>query len=268
MYLDRVKEKRKKQRQKNREGTCTSGRELWSRKSFHTLGSPFTGGDGRWAGEKLQSHGGECSNKGAEGKAERFLHRGSVPTSTHQPEMLVCSPIGACGDWELRLGLQSSDPRERTGVGCVKTAWSGLVRHSWPGGSLGKSLDLLKRQETIVLGCMRRGDSFPVCQQKAEHSLNELQRLAWATAISLDPRDGHEMLRLLPLPPRILCESTGHYRYLPTPPHPPGACAACHCQGPMIQGQLPRENMWSVSAYCNIKPASATAGLPCNQPLL
>ena len=129
-YLGRAKEKRKKQRQKNRDGTRTSGRELWRRKSFHTLGSPFTGGDEEWARGKLRSHGGERSNRGAEGKADRFLHRGSVPTSTHQPEKLVCSPSGAGGGWELRLRLQRSNPRERTGVGCVKTAWRGLVRHS------------------------------------------------------------------------------------------------------------------------------------------
>ena len=71
---------------------------------------------------ELQSHGGECSNRGAEGKAERFLHRGSVPTSTHQPKRLVCSPAGVGGGWELRLRLQRSDPRERTGVGGVNTA--------------------------------------------------------------------------------------------------------------------------------------------------
>ena len=72
-------------------------------------------------GGKLQSHGGERSHRGAEGKAERFPHRGSVPSSTHQPERLVCSPVGAGGGWELRLGLRS-DLRERTGVGCVNTA--------------------------------------------------------------------------------------------------------------------------------------------------
>ena len=71
---------------------------------------------------KLQSHGGECSHRGAEGKAERFPHRGSVPTSTHQPERLVCSPAGAGGVWELTLGLRRSDPRERTAVGCMNTA--------------------------------------------------------------------------------------------------------------------------------------------------
>ena len=77
---------------------------------------------GRGAEGKLQSHGGEHSNRDAEGKAERFPHRESVPTSTHQPERLVCSPAGAGLGWELRLGLRRSDPRERTGVGCVNTA--------------------------------------------------------------------------------------------------------------------------------------------------
>ena len=76
---------------------------------------------GGWRG-RLQRHKGELSNRGAEGKAERFPHRGSVPTSTHQPERLVCSPAGAGVGWELRLALQRSDPREGTGVGCVKTA--------------------------------------------------------------------------------------------------------------------------------------------------
>ena len=78
----------------------------------------------RWGvvGWKLRSHRGEHSHRGAEGKVERFPHRGRVPTSTHQPERLVCSPAGAGGGWELRLGLQRSDPRERTGVGCVNTA--------------------------------------------------------------------------------------------------------------------------------------------------
>ena len=117
---------KKKQRQKNKDGTCVSGRELWRRKSFHTLGSPFAGGDRGWRG-KLRSHGGECSNRGAEGKAERLPHRVSVPTSTHQPERLVCSPARAGEGWELRLRLRRSDPRERTGVGCVNTAWRGLV---------------------------------------------------------------------------------------------------------------------------------------------
>ena len=43
-YRGRVKENRKKQTQKNRDRTCTSGRELWRRKSFHTLGRWEMGG--------------------------------------------------------------------------------------------------------------------------------------------------------------------------------------------------------------------------------
>ena len=43
---------------------------------------------------------------------------------------------------------------------------------------------------------------------------------------------------------------------------PLGACAACHCQGPMIQGQLPWENTWHASGCCNVMLASAAAGSP------
>ena len=60
--------------------------------------------------------------QGCRGQRERFTHRGLVPTNTHQPERLVCSPTGAGGGWELRLGFRRSDPRERTGVGGVNTA--------------------------------------------------------------------------------------------------------------------------------------------------
>ena len=74
------------------------------------------------AGGKIQSHAGQSSSRDAEGKAKRFPHRRLVLTSTHQPERLVCSPAGAGGYWELRLGLRRSDPRERTGVDCVNTA--------------------------------------------------------------------------------------------------------------------------------------------------
>ena len=65
-------------------------------RSPHTR-SPFAGGDFGWQGGKLRSHGGERSHRGAEGKAERFPHRGSALSSTHQPERLVCSPAGAGG---------------------------------------------------------------------------------------------------------------------------------------------------------------------------
>ena len=55
-------------------------------KSFCTLGSPVTGGDRG----QIRILRGECSNRSMEGKAERISHRGVVPTSTPQPETLVC----------------------------------------------------------------------------------------------------------------------------------------------------------------------------------
>ena len=51
------------------------------------------------------------------------------------------------------------------------------------------------------------------------------------------------------------------HRSLSTPPLP-GAGAACHCQGPVIRGQIPRENARHTSGWCNVTPASATAGSP------
>ena len=76
--------------------------------------APETGAS---SGYQRRSH----SNRGAEEEAERFPHGGSAPSSTHQPERLVCSPAGAGGGWELRLGLRL-DRRERIGVGCLNTA--------------------------------------------------------------------------------------------------------------------------------------------------
>ena len=51
------------------------------------------------------------------------------------------------------------------------------------------------------------------------------------------------------------------HRSLSTPPLP-GACAARHCQGLVIQGQLPLENARRTSGWCNLTLASATSGSP------
>ena len=52
------------------------------------------------------------------------------------------------------------------------------------------------------------------------------------------------------------------HRSLSTPPLP-GACAAHHCQGLVIQGQIPWENTWCTSGCCSVMLASATAGSHC-----
>ena len=97
-------------------GSCEQGK-VSTHKESPSREEAACGGGG-----KLQSHGRGCSNRGAEGKVERFPHRGLVPTSTHQPEMLVCSTTGVGRGWELRLRLWRSDARERPEVGCVNTA--------------------------------------------------------------------------------------------------------------------------------------------------
>ena len=156
---------------------------------------------------KLWSLRGEHSIRWVESKAERDMHRRSAPTGTPQPEMLVSSPAGAGGGCVLRLW--KSEPGERTGVGCVKTALGGqnVVHHS--GGSPGRSLGLPERPVTIVGGFMRRGGPaidvhFSVHSQAAGHHLNECQGCTRATAAILDPRGGSGLLPLLPLPTRIL----------------------------------------------------------------
>ena len=108
--------------QKKKEEKETKDLHLWEgavkeEKFPHARKSPHWW---RWEGGEPQRWG---QQRGCGGKAERILHRGSVPTRTHQSEMLVGSPARAGGGWVLRLGFWKSDPRERTGVGCMKTAW-------------------------------------------------------------------------------------------------------------------------------------------------
>ena len=129
----------------------------------------------------------------------------------------LSSPRGLSAHPPGRAGLGAE---VRASVGSQGEDWGwrrehslkGLAHHSWLGGRPGKSLQLLKRQETFsclfVSQRARRGDS--------ERHLNELQRRAQAVAISAGPRDGRETLRLLLPPPKSLCASTGHSPHRPS----------------------------------------------------
>ena len=154
---------------------------------------------------------GSHSNRGAEEKKERFLHRGLVPGSTQQPKRLFCSParagVGLGAEARASVGSQGEDWGWRN-----EHSMKGLAHHNWLGGRPGKSLQLPKRQESFsclfVSRCARRGDS--------ERCLNELQRRGQAAVISADPRDGRETLRLLLPPPKSLWASTGHSPHCPS----------------------------------------------------
>ena len=88
MYLGRAKEKRK-----NRDKRIGRDLHQWEgavkEESFPYTRKPLRGQRLRVVEGKLRSRGGQRSHRGAEGKVERFQHRGLLPTSTHQPERLV-----------------------------------------------------------------------------------------------------------------------------------------------------------------------------------
>ena len=126
MYLDRAKEKKEKQRQKNRDGTCTSGRQLWRRKGFHTLGSPFAGGDcGWWRGEALeprrraQPQG--CGGQSGEIPAQR------IGANQHSPAREACL-LPRPGGWGLGAEARAS-------VGSQGEDWGWLHAHNLKGAS-------------------------------------------------------------------------------------------------------------------------------------
>ena len=127
MYLGRAKEKRKKPRQKNRDRTCTSGRELWRRKSFHTLGSPFTGGDRGWWGEVLEPQR-RVQQQGWRGQS-REIPTQKIGADQHSPARetywLTCR-----GGWGLGAEAPASSEVRSQGED-----WGWLREHSLKGAS-------------------------------------------------------------------------------------------------------------------------------------
>ena len=173
------------------------------------------------------------------------------------PRGLSAQPPGRAGlgaeAWASEVGSQGEDWGWQH-----EHSLKGLVRHGYPGGSPGKSLELPKRRETspclFVSWCARRGDS--------ERRLKELQRRARAAVISVDPRDGHETLGLLQPPPKSLCASTGHIHTAP----PRSRCSP-PLPASVIQGQLPRENARSASGWCNVTTPLPPQARPASVPL-
>ena len=82
----------------------------------------------RWGvvGGKLRSHGGERSNRGAEGKAERFPQR--IGANQHSPAREACR-LTRRGGWGLGAEAQASEVR------CQRDDWGWLCEHSLKGTS-------------------------------------------------------------------------------------------------------------------------------------
>ena len=210
--MGRAKEKRKKKRQRNWYGTFTSGRELWRRKSFHTLWSPLTGRD---RGE-LQSLRGECSNRGVEGKMERIPPRGSVPTSTLQPEMLACPPAW----WGLGAEVQTSEVRH------LGEDWGWLQEDSLrsycatDAGDQEETWAYQRGKGPLLWGAQKEGQAchriFFLCALTDSRAPpTQVPGAGVSLGSYLGPQRWVQWLLLPPLPPRFLWASTGHCPHLP-----------------------------------------------------
>ena len=176
-----------------------------------------------------------------------------MPSSTHQPKRLVCSPAGAGGGWELRLGLR---------VGSQGEDWGWRREHSLKGAS---APQLAGRESGKKSGAAEETRDFflPLCflvheERGFRAPLKGAPETGASRGYQRGPqRRAWDAKAAAAATKKPVCKN----RSLSTPPLP-GACAARHCQGPVIQGQLPRENTWCASGCCNVMLASAAAGSP------
>ena len=86
-----------------------------TRKPLHWQRQGLAGGRGTLEPQRsVQQHG--CGGQSGEIPVQR------ISAEQHSPAREACLlPRRGRRGWELRLGLRRSDPRERTGVGCVNT---------------------------------------------------------------------------------------------------------------------------------------------------
>ena len=234
MYLGGTKEKRKKKnRQKNRVGTCTSGRELWRRKSFHTLGSPFTGGDRGSGGEAFEPWR-RAQPQGCRGQS-REIPAQRIGADQHSPAREAC--LLTCRD-ERRLGAEAWASE----VGSQGEDWGWWRKHSLKGVSAPQLAGRGSRKKSGAAEEERHffwPFCFLVCE---ERGLRAPLKGASETGVSCGCQHGPQRWAwdanaAAATTKKPVCE----HRSLSTPPLP-GACAAGYCQGTVIQGQLPREN--------------------------
>ena len=176
-----------------------------------------------------------------------------MPTSTHQPERFLCSPAGTGGGWGLGAEARASEVRSQG------EDWGWRREHSLKGAS---SPQLAGRESRKKSGAAEetRDQYF---RAREERGFRAPLKQAPETGVSRGyqhrpQRRAWDAKAAAAATKKPVCK----HRSLSTPPLP-GACAARHCQGPVIQGQLPQENAWLTSGWCNVTLASAATGSPC-----
>ena len=119
-YLGRAKENRKNRDKRRGTGPAPVGGSCEGAKVSTHQEAPSRAETGVGSGGSFTA-----TEESAATGVRRGKRRDSRSEDRCRPALtsprLVCSPAGAGGGWELRLGLRS-DRRERTGVGGVNTA--------------------------------------------------------------------------------------------------------------------------------------------------
>ena len=103
------------EKERNWDGACTPGKELWRKKGSRTPGSPSPAGRPVWMEGELQSLEGESA-----ATSLRMAKWGVICTEGrhHHPALpsMRCSSVGVGGGWGLKLRLQRSDPGKGAGL--------------------------------------------------------------------------------------------------------------------------------------------------------
>ena len=180
LHTSRLRERRneKENRQGNWDGICASGRELWRRKSIHTLRNPLTSG----AGGSFRTSGERAAAGVQPAKCREFCR--DQCWQHPQPEMLVYLPSEAGGGWCWDSGSEAR-PHE--------DSLRAQVQPSCPGNSL----DSPERQ------ACGQGLCDSMHSQPAGRAFTGTRG---GLSCSSDPGGGHDSC---PTPPRLWA-GTGH----------------------------------------------------------
>ena len=152
-YLGRAKRKNEKIEIKNRDGTCTSGRELWRRKGFHTLGRPFVGGGCGWRRGEASEPRRSAQPRGYGGQSGEIPAQ-RISADQHSPARETCLLA--------RQGGRGLGPEARASLGSQGEDWSWRREHSLKGASAPRLAGRDSRKES---GAAERARDFllPLC---------------------------------------------------------------------------------------------------------
>ena len=203
---------------------------------FHTLGSPFVGGDRWW-----WSWGASEPWRGAQQQGCR-RQRGEIPAQRisadqHSPAPEAC-PLTGWDRWGLGAEARASE------VASQGEDWGWLREHSLKGATAPRLAESRKKSGAAE---ETRDFFFPLCflvheERGFRAQLKGAPEMGVSHGYQHRPqRQAWDAKAAAAATKKPVCK----HKSLSTPPLQ-GACADRHCQGPVIQG-LPRDNTWRAS---------------------